>query len=212
MKLSRVGLAAVLLSFSSLAYGQSTGDAEKGKAAAVICASCHQVDGSGKANPNAESWPRLAGMNAAYLVKQLKDFKNGSRNNPSMQPFANMINEQQMLDIAAFFSQLPATTAPAIEATEAQLALGKKLSERGDWDRYIPPCSTCHGPNNQGMGANFPNIAGQHAGYIEQQLYAWREGKRHNDPLNLMLAVAERLNDEDIKAVAAWLSQQPAAQ
>lgn len=210
MSLTKVGLATGLLLLSSWSYAQNTGDVARGKAAAAICASCHQADGSGMSNPGADSWPRLAGMNASYMVKQLQDFKNGSRSNPSMMPFATMLNDQQMVDVAAYFSQLPVKPAPKVTATKEQLALGEKLNKRGDWDRYIPPCISCHGPNSQGMGADFPALAGQHASYIEQQLNAWRDGKRKNDPSNLMLAVAERLTDEDIKAVAAWLSQQAA--
>lgn len=204
---TRFALSIIALLVAPLALAQS-GDPQRGKTAAVVCTSCHQPDGSGKDNAETESWPRLAGLNAEYLARQLRDFKSGQRNNPTMLAFANMLDEQQILDVAAYYSQLPVPDVQGREATQEALALGRKLVKRGDWDRYIPPCVSCHGPQVQGVGAPFPALAGQHAGYIEQQLMAWRNGTRRNDPLHLMLAVAERMNEADIKAVAAWLSQQ----
>lgn len=161
--------------------------------------------------PGGESWPSLAGINAEYLYKQLSDVKAGTRNSPTMMPFVSMLNEQQFKDVSVYYSQLPATEGKFDpEATEEELAHGEKLATQGDWDRYIVPCKSCHGPDNLGAGDAFPRLAGQHAGYIADQLYAWQSGKRDNDPQHLMLAIAERLNDEDIRAVSQWLSRQPA--
>ena len=153
----------------------------------------------------------IAGLNADYLYKQMKDVKDGSRNSPTTMPFVNMLNDQQFKDITVYYSQLPAVQGqgdPA--ATEEELAHGEKLAMQGDWDRYIVPCSSCHGPENLGVGSTFPHLAGQHAGYISDQLHAWQSGKRNNDPQHLMLAIAERMNDKDIRAVSQWLSRQPA--
>ncbi|WP_417585732.1 c-type cytochrome [Nitrincola sp.] len=205
------------LSLVLLIFGFSTtvsaldGDAERGQAAAAVCTACHQADGNGLSIPGAESWPRLAGLDAAYMYKQLQDFNSGQRENASMAPFAAMLNDQQMQDVAVYFSQLmPNVVQGADDADEALLKQGERLATLGDWSRYIPSCQSCHGPDNQGAGENFPGIAGQHAGYLQAQLHNWQQDKRRNDPQHLMLAIAERLNDEDIKAVAAWLSVQPA--
>lgn len=201
----------LLISFAfSLPAWALDGDAARGQAAAAVCTACHNADGSGMNVPGGESWPRLAGLNAEYIYKQMLDFQQGHRQNATMQPFANMLNEQQLKDVAVYYSQLPATPAGGGEADEELLAWGKKLAEQGDWDRYIVPCSTCHGPGNQGAGADFPGIAGQHAGYLEQTLKDWQAQKRNNDPLHLMAAIAERMNDHDIRAVSAWLASQPA--
>lgn len=188
------------------------GDAQAGKEAAAMCVACHQADGGGKNIPGGESWPSLAGLDANYLYKQLQDVKSGARISPTMLPFVNMFNDQQMKDVSVYYSQLPAVQGEGgKDASKEELAHGKKLALEGDWTRYIVPCKSCHGPDNQGAGSSFPSLAGQHAGYIANQLHAWQEGKRNNDPQHLMLAIAERLNDEDIRAVSAWLSlQQPA--
>lgn len=187
------------------------GDAKRGQAAAAVCTACHQADGRGMNIPGGESWPRLAGLDADYLYKQLQDFKQGARTNASMAPFVAMLTEQQLKDVSVYYSQMPGTQGQGGQGADAELlAAGKKLAESGDWDRYIVPCASCHGPGNQGAGQHFPGIAGQHAGYIERQLMDWKQGKRENDPQHLMLAIAERMNEQDIKAVAAWLSTQPA--
>lgn len=184
------------------------GDVERGQAAAAVCAACHQADGSGKHLPGGESWPRLAGLDAGYLAKQLHDFREGRRVNASMQPFAAMLSEQQVADVAAYYSQLPVTPGEAGEVDAALLARGERLALRGDWDAYVVACQSCHGPGNRGVGATFPGIAGQHAGYLEAQLRAWQAGERGNDPQHLMGAIAARMSDEDIRAVSAWLALQ----
>lgn len=187
------------------------GDAKAGEQSAAMCVACHQADGSGMNIPGGESWPSLGGLDADYLYKQLADVKAGTRESPSMMPFVSMLDDQQYQDVSVYYSQLPATQGMFdTAATEEELAHGEKLATVGDWDRYIVPCSSCHGPDNLGAGDSFPRLAGQHAGYIADQLHAWQSGKRNNDPQHLMLAIAERLNDQDIRAVSQWLSRQPA--
>ncbi|QTP55933.1 cytochrome c4 [Billgrantia sulfidoxydans] len=185
------------------------GNPQRGETAAAACVACHQADGSGKHMDGGESWPRLAGLDAAYIAKQLQDFKAGRRQNATMQPFANMLDDQQVADVAAYYSQLPVTEAGGGgDADEALLARGEQLAQRGDWNAYIVSCKSCHGPGNQGAGSTFPGIASQHAGYIETQLRTWQTGERDNDPQNLMGSIAKRMSDADIRAVAAWLSRQ----
>lgn len=191
--------------------GQATdleGDAERGEAAAATCVACHQADGSGSNQPGGESWPRLAGLDVDYLARQLHDFKEGRRPSAAMAPFASMLDAQQIADVAAYYSNMPVTSAEGGDVDAALLARGEQLALRGDWDAYIVSCKSCHGPRNEGVGAVFPGIASQHAGYIEAQLYAWQAGDRSNDPQNLMGAVARRLSVEDIRAVSAWLASQ----
>ena len=201
---------AVALSAATGAHALE-GDAKAGQQAAAVCTSCHQADGSGMNIAGGQSWPRLAGLDADYLYKQLKDVKAGTRQSPVMMPFTNMLNDQQMRDVSVYYSQLPATAGKGGEQASAEeLAHGEKLATVGDWERYIVPCRSCHGPDNQGVGANFPALAGQHAGYIADQLHAWKNGTRDNDPLHLMLAIAERMDEKDIRAVSQWLSRQPA--
>ncbi|HLS17647.1 MAG TPA: c-type cytochrome [Paenalcaligenes sp.] len=182
---------------------------ERGKAAAATCVACHQADGSGMNNEGAEPWPRLTGLHPDYIVTQLTDFKEGRRTNASMQPFANMLDDEQVHDVAVYYSSLEVAADASVEASEALLERGRELALNGDWDRYIVACVSCHGPGNHGVGSTFPNISGQHPAYIVKQLQAWKEGERENDPLGLMKSIAQRMTQEDMQAVAAWLGQQP---
>lgn len=210
-KIRFIALIAASLGLAISSASALEGDAKAGKEAAGVCVACHQPDGSGKNVPGGESWPALAGLDADYLYKQLLDIKSGARKSPTMEPFVSMFDDQQMKDLSVYYSQLPAAAGTGGEDASAEmLARGEQLATSGDWDKYIVPCKSCHGPDNQGAGVSFPGIAGQHAGYISDQLHAWQDGTRANDPQDLMLAIAERLDDEDIRAVSAWLSQQPA--
>lgn len=191
---------------------QADASLERGKAAAMVCVACHQADGNGLELEGAAPWPRLAGLDAVYLANQLRAFKSGERENTEMRPFADMLDDAQIDDVAAYFASLDARgPAQSADVPDELLAAGEKLALHGDWDRYIVPCISCHGPGNQGVGNVFPDIAGQHPGYIESQLQAWRDGTRRGDPLGLMQAIAQRMTDHDIKAVSAWLGTQPPA-
>ncbi len=215
MKTSMWGRLSLLMGACLMASGSiaQEGDAERGEAASATCVACHQANGGGMNISGGESWPRLAGLNSNYIAKQLHDFKAGDRQNATMVTFANMLDDQQIADVAAYYSQLPATPGQGGDnADEALLARGEQLAERGDWNAYIVSCKSCHGPGGQGVGETFPGIAGQHAGYISAQLNAWKSDTRGNDPQNLMGAIAKRMSEEDIQAVSAWYATQPAAE
>lgn len=203
---------ALALALASLAEPVRADDEQiqRGQAAAAACVACHQADGNGLSQ-NSISWPRLAGLPAAYLDAQLHAFKSGERESAEMKPFATMLDDDQIADVSAYFSSLPAKRPAATEMfSDETLARGEQLALSGDWNRYIMPCISCHGPANQGVGESFPGIAGQHYAYLSQQLHSWKDGKRTGDPLDLMHAVSKRLDESDMDAVAAWLStQQP---
>ncbi|WP_417566443.1 c-type cytochrome [Marinobacter sp.] len=212
--LSKLILAWALISLAT-GVTAADGDPERGEQLAAQgdgsgapCLACHGADGSGN---NAAGFPRLAGLDSAYLAKQMLDYNAGARVSPIMQPNINNFDEQQIRDLAAYYATMsvPQATAPA-PVNEDVLAQGEKLANQGDWDNYIPPCSSCHGPGNRGVGESFPAIAGQHPNYIRSQIDAWRNNLRNNDPNQLMTAVAERLTGEQIDAVAAYLGSQSA--
>lgn len=183
---------------------------ERGRAASATCVACHQANGNGMNIPGGESWPRLAGLDRDYLVAQLHAFKEGTRVNASMLAFANMLNDEQIMDVASYYASLPVTQIENPDVNEEILKHGQKLAVEGDWDRYIVSCNSCHGIGSQGNGATFPALAGQQPGYIAQQITAWKEGTRNNDPQHLMSVIAKRLNEKDVEAVSAWLASQPA--
>jgi cytochrome c553 len=174
---------------------------------AAPCMACHRADGGGQ---DAAGFPRLAGLPETYLRKQLEDFANGSRVNGTMQPVAMALTDNERDALATYYSKLPVPTpasSPPLKADEAQL--GQALATRGRWSKALPACEQCHGPGGIGVGDHFPPLLGQSSVYIGNELHAWQQGARHNDPLQLMQSVAGKLNDADIAAISAWYAAQP---
>ncbi len=175
-----------------------------GKGAAP-CLACHGADGGGQA---AAGNPRLAGLDAAYLRKQLDDFASGTRINPVMSATADALGDDERQSLAIYYSKLPIPSAPTTTAAAIPRA-GAELAMRGRWTKQVPGCVQCHGPGGVGVGTTFPPLAGQPASYIEAQLKAWQRGTRHNDPLQLMQHLSAALSEQDIRDVAAWFAAQP---
>ena len=169
----------------------------------AACISCHGAQGEGNA---AAGFPRLAGVNAAYLSEQLLAFANGERKSTIMQPFAKLLSSNGRSAVALYFSSLPppagikAGDSTAIKPSDT----GAWIATRGRWDQGLPACAQCHGPGGIGVGTAFPPLAGQPAAYIESQLHGWKKGARPPGPMALMPVVVSKLSDMDISAVAAY--------
>lgn len=172
------------------------------------CAACHGDQGEGR--PDA-AYPRLAGLDAGYLLRQLNDFADGNRASETMHPIAKALAPDERKAAASFYAGLIAPMAPQPrKPSDEMIAKGKVVATRGDWANGLPACAQCHGPIGQGVGASFPKLAGQSAEYIVKELTAWKEGKRTNDPLNLMTGIAAKLDEQEVEAVAAYYSSIPA--
>lgn len=209
--------------FATHAQEALTGDAEAGKTKSVVCAACHGQDGVGM-NPD---WPRLAGQGQQYIIKQLQQFKSGERKDMVMAPQAAMLSDQDMVDLAAYFSSQKTQydvigTAASEEDTESLLARGEQLYRGGDINRGITACAACHGPAGRGIApAQYPAISGQYAKYVAKQLRDFRLGAniheqastvktdtlvyRDNDNSRMMRDVAVKLTDKDIEALANYI-------
>ncbi len=176
------------------------GNAEAGKTKSATCAACHGADGN-SVNPE---WPKLAAQHESYIVKQLTNFKAGDRVNASMSPMAAPLNEQDMADLAAYFSSQ--TRKPG-EGDQTKVTLGEQVYKGGNNATGVAACAACHGPNGAGNpAAKFPSLNGQHATYIKNQLYAFRKGERANDAGKMMRNVAIRMTDAEIEAVAEYIT------
>lgn len=174
---------------------------------AMACVSCHGMQGEGQA---AAGFPRLAGLSKKYLISQLQAFANGQRQNMIMQPNASTLSNDEQAAVAGYFAQLPITATASADSTDsALLKQGEALASNGNWDNNVPACFACHGPMAAGVGDNFPTLAGQSALYISNQLNAWKNGQRNNDPNQLMKSVADKLTDNEIAAVSAYLASLP---
>jgi cytochrome c553 len=176
----------------------------------TACITCHGVDGMGDA---ASGSARLAGLDAHYLVKQLDDYISGTRPSPIMQPIARQLGAGDRAAVAHYYAQLT----PAVRVIRkmqavdpAQLQRGAVLWAQGSAERQVQGCVNCHGgAARAGHGQIFPDLAGQPATYITDQFLLWTKGERRNDTAGVMAIIAKRLPDEDVRAVATYLSQLP---
>ena len=178
---------------------QAAGDAEAGKTKSATCMACHGPDGN-SANP---VWPKLAGQHPSYIEKQLTDFKAGTRKNDLMSPMAMPLSEQDMQDLAAYFSSQSQSGGTA---AADKVAPGEKVYRAGNGATGVAACMACHGPAGAGNpAANFPRIGGQHAAYVEKALKDFRSGARTNDNARMMQGVAMKMTDAEIAAVAQYV-------
>lgn len=162
------------------------------------CLSCHGANGNSAAAVN----PKLAQQHPEYLHKQLADFKAKTRNNAIMSLYAGVLTNQEMLDISAYLAKQ--TQKPATAKSKDTIELGQKIYRGGIAAKGVPACAACHGPTGAGIPAQYPRIGGQWSEYTEAQLVAFRQGTRKNNPV--MEAVAARMSDAEIKAVADYVA------
>ncbi|PKM04248.1 MAG: cytochrome c4 [Gammaproteobacteria bacterium HGW-Gammaproteobacteria-6] len=205
-RLSLLGLCVALTSsvfaFEPLPLAQHGGVSQ----VMLTCTGCH---GEALMGVAAAGFPRLAGLSADYLSKQLYDFKAGKRFNPYMQQFAAGLSDQDIQSVTRFFAALPTTQYARPSRASAAEDLGARLALRGAWERNIPECVSCHGPGGVGVGNTFPPLAGQPALYLVNQLRDWQKGVRRNDPNDLMGHIAKALNEEEIQAVSDYFAGLP---
>jgi cytochrome c553 len=194
-------IAATLLAGQAVAQEAPQGSVEAGRTKSVTCAACHGADG----NSVTPDWPTLAGQHASYLVHQLRAFKSGDRTDVTMKPFADMLSDQDMLDIAAYFSSQTPTPKGA---DPALVTLGQQIYRGGVPDRGVAACVGCHGPTGHGNPlAAFPRISNQHAPYVVKTLKAYAAGDRRSDmdKNQMMRNVASLLLDDEIRALASYV-------
>lgn len=175
------------------------------------CAGCHGTDGAG-----AEAFPRLAGLDEAYLYASLAAFASGRRQSGIMQPIAASLDDARMRELAREYATSPVARGGA-EASipeaglAAAIARGKQLAMAGDGTRRIPACAQCHGPGTGERNRLYPALSGQSASYLALQLQLFarggRGGTRH---AQLMERAAAALQPHDIHDLAAYYAALPA--
>ncbi|EKT4467782.1 cytochrome c4 [Pseudomonas putida] len=176
------------------------GDAAAGQAKTAVCGACHNPDG----NSLAPNFPKLAGQGQRYLEKQLHDIKSGKRTVLEMTGMLANFSDQDLADIAAYFSSQKGS----VGAADPKLVeRGRALFNGGDLEKGMPACTGCHSPNGAGIAlAGFPHLGGQHAQYVAKQLTDFREGNRTNDgDAMTMRSIAGKLSNKDIEALASYI-------
>ncbi len=200
MKKLFLSLATILMAATSLT-ATAQGDAAAGEGKVAVCAACHGANGNSQLGSN----PKLAGQGERYTLKQLRDIKSGIRVVPLMTGLLDNMDDQDLMDIAAFY----ATQEITLQGADPELVpLGEQIYRSGISDLGVAACSACHSPTGSGVAqAGFPALGGQHAEYIAKQMRDFRSGARDNDgDAAPMRIVSERLTDAEIEALASYVS------
>lgn len=191
-----------------MAWAQSgvAADAAAGKSNSVVCSACHGADG----NSMVPSFPKLAGQGEAYLIKQMKDIRDGARPVPTMAGQLDGKSDEDLADIAAYYASQAKSGG---KTNPEMLDLGQKVFRGGVAARNVAACSACHSPTGQGNApAGYPSLAGQHAEYTATQLKMYRKGYedesgRTNDgDGKIMRTIAFGLSDKEIEAVSSYIA------
>ncbi len=167
------------------------------KIVAGSCFLCHGMQGEAAS----ELSPRLAGQNAAYLVKQLTNFKSGERKSSAMRPMAAGLSADGIRAVALYFSRQKAE--PHVPTDPGLAARGRVVAAQGGQAAEVAACRGCHGERAQGS-ESLPRLAGQFPAYVESQLKNFGARERTNDNA-VMHAIAVRMTAAEIAAVAAYL-------
>lgn len=162
------------------------------------CFICHGVAGES----SSPVFPRLAGQNAAYVARQLADYRTGKRKSTTMQPMVEDLSPEDFQALGQYFASRPTIVHAVADPELAQV--GRFVYARGNPYSGVPACATCHGPLGHGT-ETLPRLAGQHAQYTENQLKQFNNRERTNDNA-VMHGIAAKLSELEAKAVAAYLS------
>ncbi|HEY0562905.1 MAG TPA: c-type cytochrome [Methylophilus sp.] len=163
----------------------------------TVCAACHAPDGNSVISLN----PKLSGQHPEYLLKQLTNFKEGTRANAVMSGMVANLSPDDMKNLAQYFSTQTITLAKA--KANGKGSLGEKIYRGGIAATNVPACASCHGANGAGLPKQFPRLASQHADYTYQQLKTFRTGERANAPM--MTAIAVKMTDAEMQAVSDYM-------
>ncbi|OPF65425.1 MULTISPECIES: c-type cytochrome [Hydrogenophaga] len=192
--------AATLLAAVSAAQAQGvTGSAEAGQKKAEMCIGCHGIKGYQNSFPEIHKVPKISGQSDKYIVSALTAYKKGDRKHPSMRGIAGSLSEQDMADLAAFYSA-QAGAAPA-ETPKTASAAAAALIQKG-------ACASCHGANfAKPIDPSYPKIAGQHSDYLYVALKSYTvEGNNVVGRSNgVMAGIAKQFKPAEMREIAKYL-------
>jgi cytochrome c553 len=198
---SRTGVLSVFATGCMLAgtaaFAQAAGDTSTlkgnpvhGKAISYTCLGCHGIAGYRNAYPN-YSVPKLVGQHPEYIIAALQEYKGDQRSHLTMHSQASTLSDQDMADIAAYFSgsvlqpgPVPANAPPAPAA--------------------VAVCAACHGATGVSAVANYPILAGQYPDYLRREIAEYKDGGRKNP---IMSAMSATIKDADVDALAEYFSK-----
>ena len=172
------------------------GDPKRGEMLTYNCLGCHGVYGARNAYPSYRI-PKLGGQNAGYIEVALQGYRRGTRKHPTMDAQASLLSDQDIADVAAFFSSIKGTASSGKSGgSAAEIAAGMKKASS---------CAQCHGAQGKAIAPQFPNLAGQHESYLLHALNQYKNGGRRDAIMGPMVAP---LDAQAITDLAAFFASQ----
>ena len=181
------------------------GDAKAGEGKVAMCIGCHGIVGYQATFPEVYRVPMISGQNAKYIIAALTEYKKGERKHPTMRGIADSLSEQDMADVAAFYSTHTKDLKPAPDKAREPDAQVAQLLQKG-------ACVSCHGDNfTKSIDPGYPKLAGQHKDYLYAALRSYKDEK--NPSLGrsnaIMAGMAKQFTNAELKALAGYISSLP---
>jgi cytochrome c553 len=189
---SVVGLILLFAAFEADAGPLDSPGAQK----ALVCTACHGSNGNSPGN----TMPILAGMAPGYFKKAIKDYAEGRRPSPEMEPYAKYVLQFGVDEIAVYFAEQ--------KKQPTKIKADPKATKRGA--AVAAQCIACHGPKGEGDADRaYPALAGQPPGYLQAQLTILKEDKRKLDDATVdetKKKMLKSMSDADLADLAAYYS------
>lgn len=181
------------------------GDAKAGAGKVAMCIGCHGISGYQANFPEVYKVPKIGGQDAKYITAALEAYKKGERKFPSMRAIADSLTEQDMADVAAYYSGHGRATELQAQPAREPNAQVAQLLQKG-------ACVSCHGDNySKPIDPSYPKIAGQYADYLYAALRAYRDDSHatwgRGNPV--MAGMAKQFSDPELKAMARYIASLP---
>jgi cytochrome c553 len=194
-----------LLGTLGLSLSASAQDAKAGEKKAAMCIGCHGIPDYKASFPEVYRVPMIAGQNAKYIVSALTQYKKGDRKHPTMRGIAASLSDQDMADLAAFYST-EAKADPVAAAAPAEVPANvAELLKKGN-------CASCHGANcNTPIDPSYPKLAGQHGDYLYVALREYQTDKNALVGRNnaIMMGMARPFTHAEAKVLANYFATLP---
>ena len=196
-----VGLIIVFYSFTAIAETKLSSSelVSTKKIINNLCIACHAIDGNSVVSVN----PKLAGQHAAYITKQLNNFKSGLRENVVMAGMVASLTEKDMINLGYYFSEQDILLSAAKENGVG--SLGENIFRAGIKSKGVAACASCHGPSGHGIPDKYPRLNAQHSEYTLAQLNSFRLELRKNDPDSVMRTIAQKLTEQEMRSVSDYI-------
>jgi cytochrome c553 len=188
---------AATVGFSRIGMGADAGPLDMpGASKSMVCSACHGFGGNSPGN----TVPIIAGMAPNYFKKAVKDYAEGKRPSPEMEPYSKYILQAGVDEIAAYFA--------AQKKQPTRIKVDPQAAKRGA--SLAAQCTACHTPQAESdPEKGFPVLRGQPPGYLTTQLLILKEDKRKLDDAaldDLKKKLLKPLGDQEIADLAAYFS------